>query len=96
MVVDDYIREVDEYSEETHSEEDFGGRGRGRRHDKSSTSVKSDTVDDAKKPLLNSTIGGENSNMEELQRNIQKRINQILYSRVNLGAENAEKLIEKI
>lgn len=48
MMGDDYIREVDEYSEETHSDDGYGG-GRRRRGDKSSTIKSHETNEDIKK-----------------------------------------------
>lgn len=84
---DDYIREVDEYSEETHSDDMYGNR---KRTEKQTTSKSRDTIDDPKKNDYS------NINTVEQMRNVQKRINQLLNQKFIPGSETAEKLIEKI
>eukprot|EP00347_Sterkiella_histriomuscorum_P005463 403356519 len=91
MMGDDYIREVDEYSEETHSDDGFNGRRRRGGKDQTNSMKSHETIDDSKK-------GSESEGLtQEQQRNMQKRINQLLYQKGNLGGQDtAERLIEKI
>ena len=65
---DDYIREVDEYSEETHSD-DMYGNGRGKRQEKASNKSK-ESSSDLKKVEVQTQ-----KQIDEQARNLQKRIN---------------------
>jgi hypothetical protein len=49
MMGDDYIKEVDEYSEETHSDDMYGNGNRRKKTEKQSTSKSKDTNEETKK-----------------------------------------------
>ena len=88
---EDIIKETDEYSEETHSddeEEHLRGRGRNKygRHRAESSAKKSRTSD---------SENGQKNNLQNELLDWKKRIANVLYNRVP-GIENAETLMQKI